>query len=613
MNFSSARMAISPSRPRIVDLVAWTLLAIALIFAVYVRARLREFPLERDEGEFAYAGQLLLQGVPPYKLAYNMKLPGTYLAYAALMAVFGQTTAGIHLGLLAVNLATIVLLYRFVRELFDPFSAGMAAVAYSILSVSPAMLAMAAHATHFVAFFGLAGTYLLWRHLQSGRWWQAFASGLLMGIAFLMKQQGVFLMVFGGGLLLLLGLRLATYPRKRLPAALGLYSLAAVLPYALICFWLWQAGVWDKFWFWTVEYASKYVQNIPLSLAGAVFWQNSSGIVQPNWPLGLLALAGIAGVAILGRGKPGLRSFVFGFVVFSFFCVCPGFYFRQHYFIALLPAVAMLVGVGCRLLWDLASGGFWTGGAATSATAEQRAPARAARQKRGHSNPFKPEPRPVVAGGFGPLPALAALLLLAAVGWTVWMQSTFFFTLAPLDACRLIYMSNPFQECPTIAEYLKARTEPGDTIAVLGSEPEIFFNSQRRSATGYIYTYGLVELQPLASKMQEEMIAEIEAAKPKYVVFANVYCSWLTQPTSETEILQWAGDYLDKNYRIVGIFEPRSDMETACFWDDQIAKYRPPTQPTNLDIYWKLRPFPGVPIVQKYCRLPYIMVFRRKS
>src|SRR5271165_6141379 len=110
MHSSSVPMAISPSRPRIVDLVAWILLAIALIFAVYVRVRLREFPLERDEGEFAYAGQLILQGVPPYKLAYNMKLPGTYIAYAALMAIFGQTTSGIHLGLLAVNLATIGLL-----------------------------------------------------------------------------------------------------------------------------------------------------------------------------------------------------------------------------------------------------------------------------------------------------------------------------------------------------------------------------------------------------------------------------------------------------------------------------------------------------------------------
>jgi hypothetical protein len=36
----------------------------------------------------------MLQGIPPYRLACNMKLPGTYAAYAALMAVFGQSIAG---------------------------------------------------------------------------------------------------------------------------------------------------------------------------------------------------------------------------------------------------------------------------------------------------------------------------------------------------------------------------------------------------------------------------------------------------------------------------------------------------------------------------------------
>ena len=131
-------MALPFSRPRPIDIIAWVLLAVAVIFAVFVRVRLRELPLERDEGEFAYAGQLLLDGIPPYKLAYNMKLPGTYIAYAALMAVFGQTIAGIHLGLLAVNVATILLLYRLTRELFDPISAGLAAVFYAIMSSVPA-------------------------------------------------------------------------------------------------------------------------------------------------------------------------------------------------------------------------------------------------------------------------------------------------------------------------------------------------------------------------------------------------------------------------------------------------------------------------------------------
>ena len=48
-----------------------------------VRLRLLNFSLERDEGEYAYAGQLMLQGIPPYELAYNMKFPGTYAAVCA--------------------------------------------------------------------------------------------------------------------------------------------------------------------------------------------------------------------------------------------------------------------------------------------------------------------------------------------------------------------------------------------------------------------------------------------------------------------------------------------------------------------------------------------------
>ena len=68
----------------------YLLLLFVLVFNFAIRWHLRDMPLERDEGEYAYAGQLILQGVPPYELAYNMKFPGVYFAYAALMAVFGQ-------------------------------------------------------------------------------------------------------------------------------------------------------------------------------------------------------------------------------------------------------------------------------------------------------------------------------------------------------------------------------------------------------------------------------------------------------------------------------------------------------------------------------------------
>ncbi len=87
--------------------------------AVGVRLRLLSMPLERDEGEYAYMGQLMLQGIPPYQLAFNIKMPGTYAAYAMVMALFGESASGIHLGFLFVNLGTLALLYFLARRWLD--------------------------------------------------------------------------------------------------------------------------------------------------------------------------------------------------------------------------------------------------------------------------------------------------------------------------------------------------------------------------------------------------------------------------------------------------------------------------------------------------------------
>src|SRR5215471_12871931 len=111
--------SLSPLRRFVSQRGAWVLLGLILLLIISIRVRLREMPLERDEGEYAYAGQLILQGVPPYKEVYNMKLPGTYAAYAIIMAVFGQTPAGIHLGVMLVNVASIILMFLIGRKLLD--------------------------------------------------------------------------------------------------------------------------------------------------------------------------------------------------------------------------------------------------------------------------------------------------------------------------------------------------------------------------------------------------------------------------------------------------------------------------------------------------------------
>ena len=85
----------------------WLVVILVILTAAMVRLHLLDVPLERDEGEHAYAGQLILQGVSPFQ---EDRLPGVYIAYALIMAVFGETPSGIHLGLLFVNIGTVILL-----------------------------------------------------------------------------------------------------------------------------------------------------------------------------------------------------------------------------------------------------------------------------------------------------------------------------------------------------------------------------------------------------------------------------------------------------------------------------------------------------------------------
>lgn len=97
-------------------------MALFLALAVFIRLRFLEVPMERDEGEYAYMGQNLLRGALPYSEAYNMKLPGIYFIYAAVLVFFGQTHTGVHSALLLVNIATSLMLYVIGRRWIDGVS-----------------------------------------------------------------------------------------------------------------------------------------------------------------------------------------------------------------------------------------------------------------------------------------------------------------------------------------------------------------------------------------------------------------------------------------------------------------------------------------------------------
>lgn len=67
----------------------WVILLIGLVMALALP--MLTFPLGRDQGEFATIGRGLLQGKAPYIDLWNPKPPAVFYVYAAAMSVFGRT------------------------------------------------------------------------------------------------------------------------------------------------------------------------------------------------------------------------------------------------------------------------------------------------------------------------------------------------------------------------------------------------------------------------------------------------------------------------------------------------------------------------------------------
>src|SRR5207302_8622565 len=195
-----------------------------------------------------------------------------------------------------------------------------------------------------------------------------------------------------------------------------------------------QQGVLQRFWFWTFQYASAYVAEVPLWDAWSPLVFAWNVITQANLPIWSFGAFGAA-ILWLGRWSARTRLFITGLLLASFLAVCPGFYFREHYFILLLPAAGLCAGVGAVWIERLLA---------------RRVSAPLAR-------------------------AGALLVVLAAIAAYVANEGAYLFSMDTRELSRSLYGGNPFVEAPEIARHIQQQTGPDDPVAILGSEPEIYF------------------------------------------------------------------------------------------------------------------------------------------
>jgi hypothetical protein len=493
-------------------LAPFAVLAIVLAATAAARWRLLDVPLERDEGEFAYMGRLILEGEPLYKEAANMKWPGTYLAYAAGMAAFGETARGVHLTLLATNLLSIVLVFLIGGRIAGPYAASTSAAAFAAMTFSPHMSGFSAHASDFVVAAMLLGLWILLKALDrpTTPLWALGLSGFWFGAAAVMKQPGLAYLGLAGAALLEAEWVHRPFRAGRLLGRGFILALGAAAALGGAAAWIYASGAWEEFWFWTVEYARHYGQPWDARESPRALWIAArTFFVRDNQTLVALSLLGL----LAPWWTPSLgsrRLLCLALPLFGLLAVCPGAVFRNHYFIFLTPAAAILAGVGLASLVE------WT--------------------------PFvrSPKTREDLAMAIGAL----------AVLWPVYNHAYWVLDVDPEKFATTAYRENPFNEAAEIAEFLRRRTGPEDRIGMLGSESEILFYAGRRSAAEFLHVYPLMERHPYARRMQERLIQSIEDARPKYIVWVSVAMSWLQRPDSDARIFEWAKDYLEKHYRL---------------------------------------------------------------
>ncbi|MCX5784958.1 MAG: glycosyltransferase family 39 protein [Elusimicrobia bacterium] len=516
----------------------WKLLFGIILLTIVLRINLINIPYERDEGAYIYFGQMLLQGQVPYQDFYEDKPPGNMYSYAALVAVFGPEEGNIHGAFMVLNILTLLLGYLLLKRLFGVIPALCAAASFATLSLSPAMCGFSCMSEHLVMFYVMIGMALLLGWKKDIPFWQYMLAGMALGMAVWVKQSGIFFFLWGIAAILLADNNEYSGRWRRL-----LWFGAGAAVVSLVFFaQMWKLGVFRQFWFSVVELPSLFVTpTVPFQIvkyvlkltAGVIFRENSLSVI--------LAIAGVILLAVTDKSR-NEKLVIWLLVCASLLAVVPGYTFYAHYWLQVIPAAIIGVAIVISLALKFSSR----------------------------------------VTGPGALKWELAIILLFCLGkgYMFAQRWDYYFGNNNTAILRGVYGDNPFPSSKRIGDYLRNRSHPGDKLAILGSEPQIFLYSRCRNATRHAFITHLVNPRnPYAADWRKEYITDVEKAAPHYIVYVAHPASWCCEGNSCAEMDIWADKYLRESYELVAYSDIiLGEPEPHLVWDDEARTYHPKGQ-----------------------------------
>ncbi len=472
-------------------------------------------PFQMDEGVYGYIGWGMLDGLVPYKDVFDHKPPGIYLLYSLVFLLSEPTALNIKVFTTIYTLGTVLVVFFVASKVADEKAGLLAALLFGIFSCGPKIEGGGSNAEIFMILPYIFAAHSLLKVIEKGRRRDYLLTGLWTGVACTIKQVAAVNLLWVGAYLIVRIWRQRKWTTVARVSADGCWvAVGAILPWLPYFIYFYLNDALAHFYFWQVNFNLDYMARGHGSTSTLlVFYHRTKDILRENGLLWLLALAAIAyywkelrkAVTVdEGKNSQSWRSSGWFLIaiwpLFSFMGVVAGGRFFPHYYIQMIPSLAVLGGVGLMVLI-----------------------------------------RKVRAEGirlFGHPAGLATMLVF------IWALFLFVKTDAPYylvyngpQISLHQYKTPVFSVTRFVGKYLRNRTQPEDLIYVWAVNPEINFYALRKTPSPF-----LVHSNSFASlpwDTHAEVMQSLHRAPPRYIV--------AMQSMSRFPALQ---KYIDSGYHI---------------------------------------------------------------
>jgi hypothetical protein len=449
------------------------------------------FPFGRDQGIYAQVARTVLEGGVPYRDAWDFKTPGIFLVFALAEAAFGAAMWGVRVLECGVLLANASLLVLISRRYFSDLRPGILAAA--IATVIQAQLGFwhTGQPETFASTCILGAYYWAGSNHESRAAWLRWASAaLLCGVAFLLKPP-----IAAPALLCAALVSRGVYDRLGSVSRAGLavlgFTFLATLPICAVFVWLLLKGAGETLHFTFVQFLPGYTQ---LTAHGNAVTALLRAIEHATYRQSLVLVLGVPFAYLLPRVSTregeGLSALMAMSALGLVGVALQAKYFEYH-FATVTPLVALAAALGWHKIWLLLVGRLRSGGAAVFAGLL------------------------VLCGLY---PARATHVPEAwALGTT--RLTSFVAKSQPLSRQYQGYAAASFDfgVVAKVSDLVKQRTLPSDTVYLWGVEPVIYWLSERRPASSFIYNVPQrVEWQ--SNESRTRLLADLALHQPRLIL-----------------------------------------------------------------------------------------------